>query len=326
MHSSIVNESPLGTALRDARTGGASDWHWGEKGVFWRVNGQLLPQKNFLTWPVIHSALALPEMGDCDLGWQDAHGERYRLQVARTTDGMQVTARIIQSALPNVDACGIPSASREWMYQPHGLVLIAGATGSGKSTSMAALILHRVALHPQHVVTLEDPVEFALHGDGSRFTQRHVGVDTESFASGIRAALRQDPDVIAIGEVRDVETARWALLAAQTGHLVIASVHAQSAPQTVQRIVSLFGAEEQGHVRSVLAEILNGVLVQELHRVSGGTRQAAFEVMCGTAAVKALIREDRIVQIPGLIETSSVVGMISMTQSRRKLQIGSIRT
>ena len=326
MHASIVNESPLETALRDARKGGASDWHWGEKGVFWRVNGDLIPQKSGLSWQFILDALALPDVNDLDMAWQDSLGERYRLQIARTTDGIQVTARIIQTALPNVDACEIPQAPRDWMQQPHGLVLIAGATGSGKSTSMSGLILERVRKHPQHVVTLEDPVEFALSASGSRFTQRHVGVDTQTFATGIKAALRQDPDVIAIGELRDVETARWALLAAQTGHLVIASVHAQSAQQTVQRIVSLFGAEEQGHVRGILADTLNGVLVQELHRVSNGKRQAAFEVMCATPAVKALIREDRIVQIPGLIETSLAGGMISMTQSRRKLQIGSVRT
>lgn len=332
MHAAIVNHCPLSDALRHARTAGASDWHWSEDAQFLRVQGVLRELSDPPSWASLRSALpasqrAVIEGGsELDMSWTDAMGDRYRLQFCRTNLGISLTARIIDGALPDARACGIPDVARGWMAQRSGLVLIAGATGSGKSTSMAALILERARGGAQHVVTLEDPVEFLLKSEGSRYTQRAVGEHTESFAQGIRSAMRQDPDVIAIGELRDVESARWALLAAQTGHLVIASVHATDAVQTVQRVVSLFGADEQLQIRHILADTLNGVMVQELHAIPGGGRKASFEVMPATVAIRSLIREDRMAQIPGVIETSASGGMISMTQSRLKLQIGSVRT
>ena len=213
----------------------------------------------------------------------------------------------------SVDELGLPSVVHEFARKPRGLVLVTGPTGSGKSTSLAAMIDEINETREEHIMTIEDPIEF-LHGHKRCIVnQRELGSDAPSFALALKAALRQDPDVILVGEMRDLETISTALTAAETGHLVFATLHTQDAPQTVDRIIDVFPSHQQGQVRVQLSVALQGVMTQQLLPTADGSgRICACEVLVPTPAVRNLIREGKTHQIPSALQTGSAVGMQSM--------------
>ena len=200
-----------------------------------------------------------------------------------------------------------------------GLVLVTGDTGSGKSTTMASIIDAMNKKYNKHIITLEDPVEYILTSNKCAIEQREIGSDCTSFSSGLRHALRQDPDVILVGEMRDLETTSAAITAAETGHLVFATLHTSSAAKTIDRIIDVFPAAEKDMVRSMLSESLQAVISQTLLKKIGGGRIAAFEIMRGTPAIRNLIREDKVAQMYSSIQTGSAAGMNTLDQALKEL-------
>jgi twitching motility protein PilT len=215
---------------------------------------------------------------------------------------------------------GVPAVVMEMARKPHGLILVTGPTGSGKSSTQAGIIGQLNQERALHIITLEDPIEY-LHQHGAcMINQREIGDDTQSFASGLRSALREDPDVILVGEMRDLETTQIAISAAETGHLVLATLHTPSASQTVDRIIDIFPPHQQAQVRFQLAASIQAVIAQRLLPRSDGTgRVAAFEILIATSAVRNLIREGKTYQLPSTIQTGGRVGMVTMEGSLKSL-------
>ena len=245
---------------------------------------------------------------------------RFRVNVHQQRGAMGAVFRLIPSELKDLKELGIPQSVAAFAALPRGLVLVAGPTGSGKSTTLAALVDLVNSTRTDHIVTVEDPIEF-LHGHKkSIVTQREVGHDTASFASALKHVLRQDPDVILIGELRDLETIQVALTAAETGHLVFATLHTQSAAQTIDRIIDVFPPHQQNQVRAQLAQTLQGVLCQSLVRWANGSgRVAATEVLVSTPAIANLIREGKTHQIESMMQTGRDRGMHTMDQHLAEL-------
>jgi twitching motility protein PilT len=247
--------------------------------------------------------------GDYDCAHSIPGVARFRLNVMKQRGSVSLVFRKIPVEVPNIDSLGLPAICRDLALRPRGLVLVTGPTGSGKSTSLAAMIDYRNAKERGHILTMEDPVEF-VHCDKLSFVnQREVGSDTESFGSGLKRALRQDPDVILVGEMRDLETISLGITAAETGHLVFGTLHTTGATQTVDRIVDVFPSDQQQQIRVQLAETLQGVISQVLVPKVGGGRVAAHEVMLGTDAIRACIRDGKTTQMQNVLQTSSKVGM-----------------
>ena len=205
-----------------------------------------------------------------------------------------------------------------------GLVLVTGMTGSGKSTTLAAMIDYINSTRKEHILTIEDPVEFVHKRNKCLISQREVGRDTNSFQNALRASLREDPDIILVGELRDLETIRLALTAAETGHLVFGTLHTTSAAKTIDRIIDVFPKEEKDMIRTMIAESLNGVISQNLLRRKGGGRVAAHEIMICNSAIKNLIRENKVAQMYSTIQTSASVGMITMDTSLNRLVLDNV--
>ena len=251
---------------------------------------------------------------------------RFRINAYVQARGPAMALRLISDTLPNLQTLQAPECVASWGRHAHGLILMTGPTGSGKSTLLAAL-LHDINQHcGRHLLTLEDPIEFEHTPLQSLIHQREVGRDTPDFESGLRAALREDPDVILVGEMRDAATIRLALTAAETGHLVLSTLHTASAPQAVDRLVDAFASHEKEAVRGLFAENLIAVLAQTLCPQLGGVgRVAAHEIMVGTPAVKNLIREGKVSQLYSAIQTGQAVGMQTLDQSLlRHFQSGQI--
>jgi twitching motility protein PilT len=202
---------------------------------------------------------------------------------------------------------------------PNGLILLTGPTGSGKSTTLAAMVDYINTHQAEHIITIEDPIEFVHHSKKCLINQRQVHRDTHDFSAALRSALREDPDVILVGELRDLETIRLALTAAETGHLVLGTLHTSSAPRTISRIVDVFPAGEKNIIRNILSESLQAVICQTLVKKISGGRAAAFEIMLGSTAIRNLIREDKIAQMITTIQTSSQMGMCTLDQSLQGL-------
>ncbi|MGH3003614.1 MAG: type IV pilus twitching motility protein PilT [Gaiellaceae bacterium] len=238
------------------------------------------------------------ETNELDIAYQSELLPRFRVNVFRQRGAISLAFRAIPRAVPSLDDLGMPPGVQRLAEEHHGLVLVTGATGAGKSTTLAAILDHFNRTRRQHIVTIEDPIEI-LHSDhASIVSQREVGLDTESFEQALRRALRQDPDVILIGELRDAETAQTALQAAESGHLVLSTLHTVDAAETIGRLVEFFPAVKQPMIRSILAGVLKGVVSQRLlPKVSGG-RVAAVEVMITNDRIADLIREDRADEIP----------------------------
>jgi twitching motility protein PilT len=253
---------------------------------------------------------------DLDFAYEIPGVARFRGNAFVQHRGMGGVFRVIPSKIPSADELKLPPAIREFTRLNKGLVLVTGPTGSGKSTTLAAMIDLINQSRPEHILTIEDPIEFVHQPRVSLVNQREVGPHTQSFASALKAALREDPDVILVGEMRDRETISLALTAAETGHLVFGTLHTNSAHKTVDRIIDIFSADQQDQVRAMLSESLRGVVAQQLLRKKGGGgRVAAHEILVGTPAVGNLIREAKTFQLPSVIQTGKREGMVQMDQS-----------
>ncbi|MDD5422708.1 MAG: type IV pilus twitching motility protein PilT [Candidatus Omnitrophica bacterium] len=245
---------------------------------------------------------------------------RFRVNVYRQRGCVGAVMRCIPFEVPTIEDLGLPSIVKELAAKPNGMVLITGPTGSGKSTTLAAIIGYINASFRRHVITIEDPIEFVHQNKLCEINQREVGIDTESFASALRDALREDPNVILVGEMRDLETISNAITAAETGHLVFATLHTNDAAQTVDRIVDVFPPHQQPQVRMQLSTCLRAVIAQTLlRRKDGAGRIAAFEIMLANPAVKNLIKEGKTSQLYSTIQTARQEGMQLLDQSLENL-------
>jgi len=252
---------------------------------------------------------AFEERGDLDCSYSIAGVARFRVNVLRQRGSISLVLRYIPAKIPTIEELGLPEICRTFASKPRGVVLVTGPTGSGKSTTLAAMIDHINSTERGHILTMEDPIEF-LHRDKKCYiNQREVGSDTTDFNEALRRALRQDPDVILIGELRDLETIALAVTAAETGHLVLGTLHTTSAVKTIDRVVNVFPPEQQTQIRLQLAGTLQGIISQMLLPRIGGGRVAAFEILTATDAVRALIRENKMAQLPSTMQTGKQFGM-----------------
>lgn len=258
--------------------------------------------------------------GEVDIAFSDAAGERYRLNAYRQGEQYALAIRLLASVIPDCQALGLPESVVRLADLKQGLVLVAGPTGSGKTTTLAALVQRINNERPVHIITLEDPVEYLYPQGKALISQREIGRDTASFASGLRSALRQDPDIILVGELRDAESMAMALSAAETGHLVLATLHTQDAAGSVNRILDVL-SERQAQARSQLAECLQAVVCQRLlSRSDAEGRVAAFEVLVATEALRNIIREGRTHQLESYIQTGKRFGMQTLAESVASLR------
>jgi twitching motility protein PilT len=252
---------------------------------------------------------------ELDFSYWIGDAARFRGNLYRQKGAVGAALRAIPSQIPTLEELRLPLLLEDLAKLPSGLVLITGPTGSGKSTTLAAMIDIINTEKDCHILTVEDPIEYVHAHKRSMVNQREMGTDTTSFPTALRAALREDPDVLLIGEMRDLETIQTALTMAETGHLVLATLHTRSAPQTIDRIVDVFPAHQQDQIKVQLANALEAVVGQQLCAKVGGGRVAACEIMVATSAVRNLIREGKTFQIPSVIETASQQGMQTMDKA-----------
>ncbi|RPH26099.1 type IV pilus twitching motility protein PilT [Buttiauxella warmboldiae] len=293
----------------------------------WRRQGRLeplaesapRPEALLDAWLTRGQREQLEACGQLDFAVTLKAGTRLRANAFRQLNGYSLALRLLASDSPQLGALNVPAIIPELLQSPDGLILVTGATGSGKSTTLAAMVDFLNQQFDGHILTLEDPVEFVHRPQRCLIQQREVGEHCGSFAAGLRAALREDPDVILLGELRDSETIRLALTAAETGHLVLATLHTRGAAPAVERLLDVFAAEEKNRVRSQLAGSLKAVLAQKLLPDGHGARVALYELLVNTPAVANLIREGKTHQLPGLIQTGQQHGMQSFTQSEAVL-------
>jgi len=256
---------------------------------------------------------------EVDFSFEVKNLARFRVNAFNQNRGPAAVFRTIPSKILSLDDLACPDIFREIADIPRGLVLVTGPTGSGKSTTLAAMVDYINKSKNDHILTIEDPIEFVHENHMCLINQREVHRDTLSFEAALRSALREDPDVILVGEMRDLETIRLALTAAETGHLVFGTLHTTSAPKTIDRIVDVFPGDEKSMVRSMLSESLRAVISQTLIKKVGGGRVAAHEIMIAVPAIRNLIREDKIAQMYSAIQTGMRHGMQTMDQSLQKL-------
>ena len=299
-----------------------SDFHLhADRNVQIRESGEIVPI-DFVTTNEMLADLMRGELGDeafaefeqsgdVDFAIQ-YEGQRFRANGYKQMHGYAMVLRVIVTEVPHIDMLGLPPAVHEVLTEKSGLVLVTGQTGSGKSTSLAAMIDKINRERNENIITVEDPVEFVHQSKRSIITQREVGRDTKSFGAALKGALRQDPDIILMGELRDYETVSMAMTAAETGHLVFGTLHTNGAPETINRIIDVFPAEEQAQARSQLSQSLRLVMTQQLLKRKGGGRVGAFEVMVCIPSVANLIREAKIVQIQTVMQTGQQYGMVTM--------------
>ena len=285
-----------------------------------RVSGKLKPQGTEPLTPADTEAIAksvlTPEnwnifshIGDVDCSYSVPGLARFRVNVMRQRGSISLVMRFIPERIPTFQELGLPEVCRTLAKKPRGLVLVTGPTGSGKSTTLAAMIDLLNGSEEAHIITMEDPIEF-LHRDKKCYiNQREIGGDTPDFAQALRRALRQDPDIILVGEMRDLETIALAVTAAETGHLVFGTLHTTGAMKTVDRIVNVFPPVQQTMVRMQLAGTLQGIISQTLVPKIGGGRVAALEILLATDAARALVREDKMIQLLSVMQTGKKLGM-----------------
>lgn len=252
---------------------------------------------------------------ELDFSYELGGVSRFRVNVYQQQRGPAAAFRVVPSAVRSLESLQAPRVMSQLAMLPRGLVLFTGPTGSGKSTSMAAMVDHRNRHQGGHILTIEDPIEFVHESHRCLISQREVGTHTLGFAQALRSALREDPDVILVGELRDLETIRLALTAAETGHLVLATLHASSAAKTVDRLIDVFPTGEKDMVRAMLSESLQGVISQTLCRAADGKgRVAALEIMLGTPAIRNLIRENKVAQMVSVMQSGLSQGMQTLDQ------------
>lgn len=256
---------------------------------------------------VFEMALVIPQIGN------------FRVSVMHELHGIAAVFRVVPPKVPTIEELGLPPILKSLLALSHGLILVAGPTGSGKSTTLAAMIDYINTYQTNNIITIEDPIEFVHTNKKSVFHQLQVHRDTPDFATALRASLRQDPNVILLGELRDLETMRLALTAAETGHLVLATIHAMSAPLAINRFADVFPTEEKNRVRVLLSETLQAVICQTLVKKIAGGRVAAFEIMLASQPIRHFIRQDMPAHMESTIQTSGDKGMITMEQSLQEL-------
>jgi len=259
------------------------------------------------------------EFLETDFSFEVPGVARFRVNAFNQNRGAAAVFRTIPSRVLSLEDLGFGQIFRDLSLLPRGLVLVTGPTGSGKSTTLAAMVDYVNDNRYEHILTIEDPIEFVHESKKCLINQREVHKDTHGFSEALRSALREDPDVILVGELRDLETIRLALTAAETGHLVFGTLHTSSAAKTIDRVVDVFPGAEKSMVRSMLSESLRGVVAQTLMKKIGGGRIAAHEIMIATPAIRNLIREDKIAQMYSAIQTGANVGMQTMDQCLHKL-------
>lgn len=317
--------SRLVEVMKEATSLEASDIHLAPASpVMYRVDGELVPSQSAFFKPFeIDEMLSvmltdeqmteLQTAGELDFAYSVPGFSRLRLNVFRQRGTYAMALRILSFDVPDPAKIGLPSTIMDFANKKRGLVLVTGATGSGKSTTLAAIIGQIARTYSKTIITLEDPVEY-LHKHGkSMVLQREIGYDSQSYSSALRAALRQDPDVILVGEMRDLETISTAITAAETGHLVFSTLHTNSAAATIDRIVDVFPPYQQQQIRVQLASVIEGVVSQQLLPLQGSNgRVAAFEIMLANQAVQNLIREGKAFQIPSTMQTCKKEGMMTM--------------
>jgi len=309
----------------------ASDLHLSSGSVpMIRVDGDMRP----LNQPV-HEAAELKRMlyeimpepqqqeyeqrFECDFSFTLDDIARFRVNVFTQRKGIAAAFRMIPNQVTTLDELEAPAIFKDIVDAPRGLVLVTGPTGSGKSTTLAAMVDYINRTRSDHILTIEDPIEFVHENQRSLVSQREVYRDTRSFEAALRSALREDPDVILVGEMRDLETIRLAMTAAETGHLVLGTLHTTSAPKTIDRIIDVFPGDDKPMVRSMLSESLRAVISQTLLKRVGGGRVAAHEIMLSNSAIKNLIREDKVAQMYSAIQTGGERGMQTLDQALKKL-------
>jgi len=319
----MTADNPIYDVLIDTlKTRKVSDFHMhADRPIHVRESGEITPLNFVATNDLLEDLLrrelgdegfeAFDASGDVDFAIQ-FRGQRFRANGYKMLQGYAMVLRVIVTEVPHIDALGLPPAVHQVLTKKSGLVLVTGQTGSGKSTSLAAMVDKINRERNENIITVEDPVEFVHESKKSIITQREVGRDTKSFASALKGALRQDPDIILMGELRDYETVSMALTAAETGHLVFGTLHTNGAPETINRIIDVFPAEEQAQARSQLSQSLRLVMTQQLLKRRGGGRVGAFEVMVCIPSVANLIREAKIVQIQTVMQTGQQHGMVTM--------------
>ena len=244
---------------------------------------------------------------------------RFRVNLFNQNRGSAAVFRVIPSVVQSLTSLNAPPLFASLSEKPRGLILVTGPTGSGKSTTLAAMIDHINCQQSAHILTVEDPIEFVYHSQKSLINQREVHRDTQSFSQALRSALREDPDIILVGEMRDLDTIRLALTAAETGHLVFATLHTSSAAKSIDRIIDVFPAAEKDLIRAMLSESLQAVISQTLLKKVGGGRVAAHEIMLATTAIRNLIREGKVAQMYSAIQTGRQYGMQTLDQSLKSL-------
>ena len=299
----------------------------------WRRYGQLAPiwhdhqpltaenserlVRSFLT---VQEWTKLNEHGDIDFAYSSPTG-RYRASVVKQRLGLDMSFRIISDQIRSIEEIGLPLEHILPLtrYQ-NGLVLVTGSVGSGKSTTLAALVDFINRDREEHILTLEDPVEYVFKSKNCHINQREVHKHTDSFARALRGALREDPDVIMVGEMRDLETIQLAITAAETGHLVLGTLHTGNAPRTLDRVLDVFPADQRDQIRIMVSESLRGIISQQLvPRADGQGRVVALELLVNSAAVSNCIREGKTFMLPGVMQTGKNIGMITMDESLRQL-------
>jgi len=261
----------------------------------------------------------LENQGDVDFAYTNANG-RYRTSVVRQRLGYDLAFRIINSSLRTLDELGMPHQLKLLTQYHNGLVLVTGPMGSGKTTTLAALV-QEINLHrSDHIITLEEPIEYIIPSAGCQVTQREVHTHTKSFAAALRGALREDPDIIMVGEMRDLETIQLAISASETGHLVLGTLHTSNAPRTLDRLLDVFPSDQRDQIRIMVSESLRGIVSQQLiPRADGNGRAVAMEIMLNSPAIANVIREAKTFMLPGIIQTGKKAGMMLMDESVAEL-------
>ncbi|WHZ06143.1 type IV pilus twitching motility protein PilT [Neobacillus sp. YX16] len=260
------------------------------------------------------------EKGELDFSYGVHGSSRFRVNAYHQRKSVAMALRVVSSTVPSIQDLDLPAIVPKLVEKPQGLILVTGPTGSGKSTTLASMIDYMNRTMRKHIVTLEDPIEYLHRHGNSIIDQREVGFDTQSYANGLKSALRQDPDVILVGEMRDLETMGIAITAAETGHLVLGTLHTSSAPSTINRIIDVFPPAQQPQIRVQLASVLVGVISQRLFpTVDKKGRKAATEIMVNNPAIANLIRNEKIHQIQSTMQTSRAQGMHTLEMSIRDL-------